>query len=216
MFCKGFDESIISCTLPYQLYTLTKATVQLCTELTSGQKTIQDLFTPSVTPAQALNNIVNGFTDYYNVTTPEGAGHLAGTIILTAATAGLGAAGGAGNSIEAGTSEAAEPLTPRGALGSWNPKPFEEGDIFQRQGDISGNYGAPVGQSPARSALPPWAGEYDTRIYKFNTSYDDAIQSTVRPSFGKIGLGQQYYFYPSIDDLLNGDIISDITDWFPQ
>jgi hypothetical protein len=95
-FCKGFDESIISCTLPYQLYTLTKATVQLCTELTSGQKTIQDLFTPSVTPTQALNNIVNGFTDYYNVTTPEGAGHLTGSIILTAATAALGAAASAG------------------------------------------------------------------------------------------------------------------------
>ena len=209
-FCKGFDESIISCTLPYQLYTLTKATVQLCTELTSGQKTIQDLFTPSVTPTQALNNIVNGFTDYYNVTTPEGAGHLAGTIILTAATAALGAAGACG-SAEAAASDACKFVdSPPGALDGWTPKIFEEGDTFQRYGDIQGHYGAPVGQSADASALSPASIGKPLNIYQFNTSWD-ALQSTVKPAFNQTGLGQQFYYWPSIEDLLNGDIISDIT-----
>jgi hypothetical protein len=70
--------------------------------------------------------------------------------------------------------------------------------------------GAPVGQSADASALSPASIGGPLNIYQFNTSWD-AIQSTVKPDFGQTGLGEQYYFWASIGDLLKGDIISDIT-----
>jgi len=103
-------------------------------------------------------------------------------------------------------------LNPPGALGNWNTTTFEEGDTFQRFGDISGHYGAPVGQSADASALSPASQGQALNIYQFNTSWN-ALQSTVapQPDWNQTGLGQQFYFEPTIGDLLQGDIISNVT-----
>jgi HNH/ENDO VII superfamily nuclease with conserved GHE residues len=78
-------------------------TIKPIYQLATDEKSIQDFMTPSASPAQ----IINGIKDYYDVTTPEGAGHLTGTIILTAAMIAIGAAS-ASSGAEAATSDAAD------------------------------------------------------------------------------------------------------------
>jgi hypothetical protein len=78
-------------------------TIKPIYQLATDEKSIQDFMTPSASPTQ----IINGIKDYYDVTTPEGAGHLTGTIVFTAATMAIGAAS-AGSGVEAATSNTAD------------------------------------------------------------------------------------------------------------
>ncbi len=97
-----------------------------------------------------------------------------------------------------------------GASGDWTPKLFDAGDTFSRQGSPIGHFGSPVGQIPEMSALPYSSIGEPTYIYQFNVPYL-GLQSTVAPAFQQIGGGTQYYFWPTIDQLLSGNFISDIT-----
>ena len=132
-----------------------------------------------------------------------------GPVATAVASVGLAITGLGGSQA---ISDAQQQLNPPGALGNWNTTTFEEGDTIQRVGDTAGHYAAPVGQSADASALLPGGEGKPLNIYQFNTSWN-ALQSTVarQPDWNRGGLGQQYYFGPSFYDLLQGDIISDVT-----
>jgi len=170
-------------------------TIKPIYQLATDEKSFHDFMTPSASPAQ----IINGIKDYFDVTTPEGAGHLTGTIIFTAATIAIGAAS-AGSGAEAAASDASRAIDPPGALDSWVPKPFEEGDTFQRYGDIQGHYGAPVGHLLMRVAVPPASIGKPLNIIKFKyflgctTEYCGNLPSI------KLDWDKQFYFWPSIED----------------
>ena len=89
-----------------------------------------------------------------------------------------------------------------GFLGEATPKTFEIGEMLDRYGYSGGTYGAPVGSPAEMRALRPGTFRKPYNVYETLKPFD-SLKGQTAPWFGQIGLGTQYKFSGSIQDLLD-------------
>ena len=89
-----------------------------------------------------------------------------------------------------------------GFLGEASPKTFQAGEMFDRYGYSGGTFGAPVGTPAEMRALEPGTLSKPYNVYKVLQPFD-GLEGQTAPWFGQTGLGTQYKFSSSIQDLLD-------------
>jgi hypothetical protein len=120
--------------------------------------------------------------------------------------------GGGGATKGAGKSTALVPYYPgnNGFLGDVSTEVLSPGMKFDRYGYPAGHYGSPLGTPIEMRALSPGSFGKPYHIYEVLTPIQVSSGHAI-PWFQQPGLGKQYFFQKSIEELLNANIIVEVT-----
>jgi RHS repeat-associated protein len=192
-FFKAAGETIVSTIeSACPAYTFVTQVCEPIYQIATGQNSYQDFQT---TPAQTIENIKN----YYDVTTPEGAGRFTATVLIAAGTVWAGFSGAVGSTEAAAASTARSTSTalvpfdppPGGALGIPKNAILPVGKLLDRYGGERGYYLSDIGTPIENRALSPLKADMSYNSYRVIKPLE-VQQSLVMPWYGKTGLAPQY------------------------
>ena len=100
-------------------------------------------------------------------------------------------------------------LYPDGALTEPVKRVLEPGVLLDRYGTPKGNFVAPKGTPYEMRSLPPGAEKGEYHIYEVVKPVE-TWESVVAPWFGEVGLGTQYKFEKTIEQLVKEGYLREV------